>query len=227
MAINDQMNRLNRQTMDFFFPRHCPFCGRTAGKELLCADCKKQLPFTGEQAVTRGTYGLCAAPLFYEGKVKRAIYEYEFNRKTGGLDCFGSLMAQCAAEFYMDCFDMVTWVPVLKESGKKRRLDSNRLLAASMCVDWHIEPVETLRKISNGSHHSESNDISAHRIGERDQYLVLPEKIRGRRFLLINDVLTTGTVLSECVRTLCGAGAANVVCLTLARIRNETDTDEK
>ena len=45
--------------------------------------------------------------------------------------------------------------------------------------------------------------------------------IRGKRFLLIDDILTTGATLSECVRILREAGAADVVCLTLAMVRDK------
>ena len=46
-----------------------------------------------------------------------------------------------------------------------------------------------------------------------------PELIAGRRILLIDDVVTTGSTLSECARTLRTAGAADVVCVTLASAR--------
>ena len=43
----------------------------------------------------------------------------------------------------------------------------------------------------------------------------------GERVLLIDDIVTTGSTLTECVRVLREAGAADVVCLTLARTEEE------
>ena len=50
-------------------------------------------------------------------------------------------------------------------------------------------------------------------------YEAVRENVAGRRILLLDDILTTGATLSECVRVLREAGAAEVVCLTLARTR--------
>ena len=43
----------------------------------------------------------------------------------------------------------------------------------------------------------------------------------GLRVLLADDVVTTGSTLSECARTLLTAGAAEVVCVTLAQARKD------
>jgi len=44
-----------------------------------------------------------------------------------------------------------------------------------------------------------------------------PEEIRGRDVLLVDDVFTTGTTVSECARVLRRAGAAKVCVATVAR----------
>ena len=43
-SINDALDKAQRGLLDFFFPRKCPFCGRVAGRELLCEACKASLP---------------------------------------------------------------------------------------------------------------------------------------------------------------------------------------
>jgi predicted amidophosphoribosyltransferase len=45
-----------------------------------------------------------------------------------------------------------------------------------------------------------------------------PAKVRGKRILLVDDVLTTGATVEECARVLKRAGAAHVDVLTLARV---------
>ena len=48
------------------------------------------------------------------------------------------------------------------------------------------------------------------------------EMLKDARVLLIDDILTTGSTLGECVRVLKEAGAKSVVCAALARRQNHT-----
>lgn len=223
MGWNDRFNQISRGTMDVLFPRKCPFCGLPIGKELLCASCGKDLPFTEGQAVRRGAdYGRCAAPLYYDDKVRSAVHDLKFHGKLGGLPCFGSLMADCAAEHYAGEFDAITWVPVSKKRLKKRGYDQSRYLAASVCVDWHVPPVETLEKTVDNPPQSGLRDAAARRANVLGVYrAVNTEQIAGKRWLVIDDVLTSGATLGECARVLKEAGAQDVLCLTLAMARDE------
>ncbi len=45
-----------------------------------------------------------------------------------------------------------------------------------------------------------------------------PEWAKGRRILLVDDVMTTGATLAECARVLLKAGAAEVQVTALARV---------
>lgn len=222
MKLNDELNKLSRGILDFFFPRRCPFCGAVAGKELLCNKCLRSLPFTGDHAVREGTFGRCAAPLYYEDRVREAILQFKFKAKLGGMSCFGMLMAECAAEHYSGAFDAITWVPVSKKRLKKRGFDQTRYLTGSMCVDWHVAPIETLRKVTDNPPQSTLETEEQRRANVLGVYeAVNAEQFRGKRLLLVDDILTTGATLSECVRVLKEAGAGEVMCLTLAMSREK------
>ena len=219
MTFNESMDKAQRGLLDFFFPRRCPFCGRVAGRALLCPKCETDLPRCDR--VRTGAFGECAAPLYYEGSVRDAILAFKFKGRIEHLNCFGALMAEKAAEVYADRFDAVTWVPVSKKRLKKRGFDQARMLCASLCVDWYIDPQETLRKTGDNPPQSGIDDPAARRANVLDMYEpVSPENIAGKRFLLIDDIVTTGATLAECVRVLKAAGAADVVCLTLAMARD-------
>ena len=94
--LNERLNQLEQGALNFLFPRRCPFCNQHIGnKELICAGCEKKLPYTGDRAVRQTSWGRVAAPLYYEDAVRRAILDFKFKGRMGGLPCFGSLTARC------------------------------------------------------------------------------------------------------------------------------------
>ena len=219
MGFNDELNKITDNLLGVFFPRKCPFCGRLTGKTLVCDNCEATLPRCEE--IRQGAdFGRCTAPLYYEGPVRDAILAFKFKGKLGGLDAFGRLMAQTAAERYSGEFDAITWVPVSQKRLKKRGYDQARYLTASMCVDWHVAPLETLRKVTDNPPQSGLDDAAARRANVLGVYeAVSPEQFAGKRLLLVDDICTTGSTLGECARVLKAAGAAEVLCLTLAMAR--------
>lgn len=221
--LNERLNQLEQGALNLLFPRKCPFCNRhIGGRDLICGDCEKTLPYTGDRA-RRQVSGLrVAAPLYYEDAVRRALLDFKFKGRMGGLPCFGSLMARCAAEEFGGEFDAITWVPVSRKRLRRRGFDQARYLAGSLCVEWHVEPQETLRKTADNPAQSGLDDAGARRANVLGVYeAVRPENIAGKRFLLIDDICTTGATLSEAARVLRQAGAADVVGLTLAISREE------
>jgi len=51
--------------------------------------------------------------------------------------------------------------------------------------------------------------------------IVKPHRLTGKKILLIDDVFTTGTTVNECAMVLKKAGAAEVMVLTLARVKED------
>jgi len=51
-----------------------------------------------------------------------------------------------------------------------------------------------------------------------------PDEVKGKRVLLVDDVMTTGATVSECARTLLRAGAKEVSVLVVARAQPAADT---
>lgn len=208
---------LRQAVMDLLFPRRCPFCGKISGGALLCGPCADALPSTGEHPLLEGTFGRCAAPLRYEGRVRDAVLDFKFHGNTGGLDCFAELLADCAAGVYSGEFDTVTWVPVSKERRRQRGFDQSYELARAVCRCWGVEPAETLRKVWDNPPQSGIQAAEERRANVLGVYEAVAPHVWGRRILLIDDVVTTGATLTECARVLRECGAAEVLCLTLCR----------
>ena len=74
-----------------------------------------------------------------------------------------------------------------------------------------------LEKVRDNPAQSGLSGAGARRDNVRGVYRIREgAQVAGKRFLLVDDVLTTGSTLSECAATLLAAGAAGVVSCALA-----------
>ena len=214
------------QLLNLLFPPKCPFCGRILDTPGVCDACGKELPWTGEtETVREGPDGLrCAAPLWYEGKVREAILHLKFQGGASAAEPLGGLIAQCAAERFGGEFDTVTWVPISRKRRRKREYDQSELLARAACRAWGVKPVALLRKTVDNPAQSGLTEPAARRANVLGVYEMVPgADVSGRRVLLIDDVCTTGATLTECVQVLREAGAEAVVCAAVAHTRRRTE----
>lgn len=208
--------------LNLLFPPKCPFCGCVLDKVGICEECEKALPRTeGAQRCWEGAEKLrCAAPLWYEDRVRRGVLRFKFQGAVAAAEPLGALLAQCAAEAFSGEFDTVTWVPVSQKRLRKRGYDQAQLLARAACRLWDTEPRRLLIKTVDNPAQSSLTESAARRANVLGVYECAADgEVRGKRILLIDDVCTTGATAAECARVLRLAGAENVVCCTLARAR--------
>lgn len=210
--------------LDLLFPPKCVFCRRLLGKgeRELCARCLRELPWTrGEEAVRTGEFfALCAAPLWYQGVVRDSFHRYKFGERTGYAKTYGRLMADCVRVHLAERYELITWVPLSREGLRRRGYDQAMLLAMATALELGEVAAETLVKVRATETQSGLREDAARRANVLGAYQATdPELVAGRRVLLVDDIVTTGSTLSECARALRTAGAAEVVCVALARAR--------
>ena len=218
------MSRPLGALLDLLFPPRCVFCRRLLhrGEEGICPRCQQELPWAlGAEAEQTGEFfSLCASPLWYQDQVRASFHRYKFKGVRGYSRTYGRLVAQCVQDHLAGRYDLITWVPLSRARLRQRGYDQAMLLAsAALALD--DVAAETLCKVRDTEAQSGlgKNDASR-RANVLSAYQVTdPALVEGRRVLLIDDIVTTGSTLSECARVLRTAGATDVVCAALARSR--------
>lgn len=206
--------------LDLLFPPKCAFCGKLVEKGDLCDACKNSLPFREEENISQligdNNY-LCAVTFYYEDPVETGVKALKFGKKSWRARVFARYLAQTAAEQLSGEFDAVTYVPVSLRRNFERGFDQARLLAEETARIWDTEAKPTLRKIRHTKAQSSLTDPAQRKKNVQDAYIVpRPERVRDRRFLLIDDVCTTGSTMAAAADALMAAGAESVVCATMA-----------
>jgi competence protein ComFC len=208
--------------LDLLFPPKCIFCGKLLPEsaECACDKCSAALPFAkGAQISQKGDFfDECVSPLLYEGDVRKSILRFKFKGATAYADCYGKLLAECIRENLSGKYDMISWVPLSPKRAKDRGYDQAMLLALAVALELDDVAVETLVKTAHVQAQSTITGKEMRRANVSGVYeLKDQELIEGKRILLIDDIITTGSTLSECARVLLMSGAEAVVCATLAR----------
>ncbi|MBP1744058.1 MAG: competence protein ComF [Firmicutes bacterium] len=113
--------------------------------------------------------------------------------------------------------DFLTFVPVSKSTGKKRGYNQSEVIARMIGSSKGIAVKDTLAK--------EAVTKDQIGLGKRERWeniegsfrLKKGIEIAGEKFILVDDVVTTGATAFWCAETLIKNGADRVVVLTAAK----------
>jgi ComF family protein len=214
------LGKLFGPLLEMLFPPKCVFCGSLlrGHEKMICPDCRKTLPKPKQPLSQGGAYSVCAAALRYEGRVRKAFHRFKFGGKANYAKPFGQLMAATIGKELSGRYDVITWVPISRARKKKRGYDQSMLLAYTVALELNDVAVETLCKKVDNAAQSKINAPAQRQKNVKGVYEASePALIQGKRILLIDDILTTGSTLSECAAVLLSAGATEVVCAVFAQ----------
>lgn len=215
------MKKLWEEVLDLLYPPRCVFCHKFLRRHEgpICPYCREHIPYTREGGEQQGDFfRLCVSPLYYEEDVRESILRYKFSQTSAYAETYGHLLAECIAQRLEGCYDILSWVPLSRRRLKQRGYDQSLLLAKAVGAELGIPVQSTLEKQKHVPRQSRAGSPEKRRANISGAYRVPdPERVRGKRVLLVDDVITSGATLSECARVLRHAGAKEVLCATLAR----------
>ena len=210
---------LLQRAAELLFPPKCVLCGRILEKNEtdLCADCRVNAPECPVKRTKLPFVESWLAVWHYEDHVRRSLLRYKFHRKRHYAEAYGRLLAMKLLRERENGFDLITWVPISRWRRFTRGYDQVELLAEAVCKELGLTPVQCLRKIRNNPAQSGIVGQAQRRANVLGVYeAVEPERFRGKRVLLLDDIITTGATVGECARVLLTAGAKEVHCAAVA-----------
>ena len=209
--------------VDALFPPRCLLCDEVLGLLPECPACKGELA-----RLSRGhAPDIAAAPLvldgafaafWYEDGVREAVHRMKYADRPDVARLFAGAMAAALPEGLGA--DGVIPVPSARKRLARRGYDVPLLLARylaraaglPLCAGFLEKVRETPPQARLSGEERRRNLKGAFRARA-------PEAVRGRAFLLADDVFTTGSTMEECAQALTQAGATRVYALTAAVTR--------
>jgi len=204
------------------FPPKCALCRKvlTGQQTDLCHTCREEAETWQMGKRNIQFLDSITAVWYYEGYVRSSILRYKFYGARYLAKSYGRLLAMELTRDDGVEFDVLTWVPVSRRRKLARGYDQVQLLAMSVGKELGIRPVRVLKKIRNNKKQSSLQGYAQRKGNVMGAYrCIRPEQIRGKRVLLLDDVLTTGATARECAKEIRICGAKEVHCAVIAAAR--------
>jgi ComF family protein len=163
----------------------------------------------------------------YKNAGRDLILLFKHADKTSLSDYLAQWMLQCGPILFESNIDLIIPVPLHRWRFLKRRYNQAGLLAdalgqkTNLPVD-HQSLIRHKRTTVQGSINAQNKHLKGkerRKANVKNAFSIpYPATIQGKNILLIDDVFTTGSTLSECARILKKAGSGSVHVLTAARV---------
>ena len=192
--------------------------------EFFCVSCRT--PFQNRFPLDEdGRCALCRSGLrgfdvaysfgFYDGALRQLIHLYKY-RKVRTLDGpLGDLLLRALPRD--EAFDCVTPVPLHWRKRWQRGFNQADLLAQRVASHTGIPATHLLCRLRSTASQAGLSNTNRRRNVAAAFACRRPDGAEGRKILLIDDVMTTGSTAAACALALKRAGAARVALLTVAR----------
>src|SRR6266576_6205040 len=237
-----QKFELLQAAVSLLYPPVCTICGRSirAG-EYLCGDCETRVtrivppfcqtcsePFEGSITgaftcanCAHRTIYFDAAVAAYRGRgiVRQIVHEFKYARQLHLRHLIARWLQAALDDERLRAhrFDVIVPVPLHPARQRERGFNQAGVLGELLSEQTSIPAKPVLERIRYTTTQTALDRAERMENLHNAFHLRKNADVRGLRVLLIDDVLTTGSTLSECARVLKRAGALSVLAATAAR----------
>lgn len=221
--------------INLFFPKVCSGCSSflLSNENVICTVCRHDIPLTNhhlnpENDAFKKFYGripvMHTSALFYFHK-KGIVQELIHNLKYKGHEEIGAILGEWYAEDLktinlLQSVDEIIPVPLhrrkLKERGYNQVTAFGKALSSGLNIDYN--DCILVRNVYSKTQ-SKKNLLGRTEGIESTFDVSFTEKDHNKHFLLIDDVITTGSTLEACSRALLKIPGAkiSIVCMAMAQ----------
>jgi len=222
------MNTASRFLTDLFFPNRCPCCdGFIRWDKLICGKChssietvyEKACPVCGREPCMCSEdnfYDRALVPLRYENLVKEGVLSLKRGNNKNFGEYTGKLIAGILKNEMSELqFDMVMPVPMSPASFRKRGFNQAEIIAGEIASALDI-PLVTDVLIKQDTDSSQHYLNKSQRMKNISAIKIMKTDLTGKRIIICDDVITTGSTINRCARLLKNSGAETVFAAVAA-----------
>lgn len=211
-----------RRALGLLFQRPCLLCGGRAGDPALgaaCGTCWEALdalpvPVTRFAVLEAPAFDAAMAAFPYEGGLRELVHAYKFEGHPSLRRPLARRLAR-RCEGAAGACDAVVALPASPQSLRERGYDAAGELAQDAAQAWGLP---LLRPLRWARPHVRQSELKARQrlANARGAFLAHGEEVKGRRLLLVDDLLSSGATADAAATALKRAGAVSVAVAALA-----------
>lgn len=240
MTYYSPQRRALRAVRQLFYPRECPFCGRVLGSVSDCPDCAEELELLRRKPGIRldpaqhyiSNLAGAAAPYRYAGCVRRGILQTKYSGKPWRAVELGNRLVQLAfgGELKMQYGELlpqpVPWAAIgydcivpVPASSRSRGYNVPEQMALPLAEAMGVPLASHALFRTRAKKHQAGLALEERMANVAGVFRAAdPLQLEGKRILLVDDVITTGTTAAACAQALLDAGADSVFALAFATV---------
>lgn len=205
--INEIVGLILRGILAVLYPTdsNCIIC-KEEEVDGLCRECRGKITRCKDDELCIG---------YYKGALKELILKFKYHKDFQAGEILVKLIEEKLHCIEKDYY--LTYIPISDVSLKIRGFNQCKYIANEIGFRNNFVVIDTLEKVRETKIQKTlrkeerlKNLLGAFRIKDE-------KKVRGRKFILIDDVITTGATLSEGMKVLKECGASEIKILTLGK----------
>lgn len=203
--------------LHFISDPQCQRCGfpfdfddGQASENMICGVCQKNPP----------EFGCARSALVYDDASRDVVLAYKHADQTQSVPSFIPWLRRAGASVLKDA-NYIVPVPLHRWRLLRRRFNQSALIAQYLSKETNIPCILSALSRTRATQTQGHLRPDERKKNVRNAFLVNPEyigRLKGKKIVLIDDVYTTGSTVTECAKALLKAGVASVDVLTLARV---------
>ncbi|TYB83811.1 MAG: ComF family protein [Kosmotoga sp.] len=211
--------------ISLLFPNFCESCSKPAMPfSFLCDDCKKSIVGPLKQDFSISGTETARSYSWYEPPFSDMIKAYKFHNRERISRWLAEKLFLLLIETIpvsIKTKPVIIPVPTTISALRARGYDTNRKILIALSKKLQFTLLEPL--LATGKHtpqtllNKEERKKTQGKFRLRSNTIKLPEEV-----ILFDDVLTTGTTIKDCIKSLKEGGVKKVHARTLARTRDKT-----
>ncbi len=227
------ITRLVWKALDWLYPPQCCNCQQGGG--VMCENCQSQIHLINgsicqkcgyPQKTTNSTCPDCrtSPPPFiqmrswgeFSGPLRKALHSLKYKNNLAMGIFFAKSLAEMVRQLGWQ-IDLVVPVPLSRRHFQQRGYNQASIISSSLAKELSLPHHSHLIKRIKETESQISLDVNKRFTNLMDAFYANPAKLKERKILLVDDVITTGATMQNCTIALQKAGTDQVYCLSVAR----------